>query len=81
MNLLTRLRDLSNSSHSQSWVSVEVHELKALLDVVEAVKYCDANIQTIGKGFDARNVYVVEPKQMVAIGKALVALDGETNGT
>ena len=36
--LITRLRELSDSSHSQSWVSVEIHELRALLDVVEAVE-------------------------------------------
>jgi hypothetical protein len=38
MNLLTRLRELSDSSHSQSFVSIEIWELKALLDVVEAAK-------------------------------------------
>ena len=52
--------------------------LTAMQAVVDAVKHCGANIQTIGNGFNARNVYVVEREQMDAIGKSLAALDGET---
>lgn len=70
------------SNHAAGELIVELrNHIDKLLDVCEAVKHCGARIQTIGNGFDARNVYVVEPKQMVAIGKALVALDGETNAT
>ena len=40
MNLLTRLRELSDSNYSISLVMIENRELKALLGVVEAAKEC-----------------------------------------
>jgi hypothetical protein len=41
MTTLSRLRKLANSSHSQSFVSIEIRELKALIRVaVAARKFC-----------------------------------------
>ena len=68
-SLITRLRELSDSSHSQSFVSIEIHELKALLDVVEAV-------QRLTQPSDWSNY-----DKRVALVKAIDALDEETNGT
>ena len=50
-------------------------QLAAALEVVEAVRYCGARIETIGHGFDARNVYVVDLKLMEKIGDALQKFD------
>lgn len=50
-------------------------KLAAALEVVEAVRYCGARIETIGHGFDARNVYVVDLKLMEKIGDALQKFD------
>lgn len=61
--------------------SILAKEHLALLERVEklayAVKYCAAQIQTIGDGFDAKNVYVVGINEMNRIEEALVQLDSE----
>ena len=62
-------------------VLILAKEHLALLERVEklayAVKYCAAQIQTIGDGFDAKNVYVVGINEMNRIEEALVQLDSE----
>jgi len=73
--LLTRLRELSDSSHSQSWVSVEIHELKALLDVVDAAR------DVAGGPELKRGGRLVLEAHLNALDAAIAALDGETNGT
>ena len=56
-------------------------KLAAALEVVEAVRYCGARIETIGHGFDARNVYVVDLKLMEKIGDALQKFDKASKTT
>jgi len=72
MTLLTRLRELSDSSNSQSWVSVEIHELKVLLDVVEAAKHVFKANDGIGGCVDRK------PAALGKLKENLAALDGET---
>lgn len=50
-------------------------EIFRLRKVVEAVKNCGARIQTIGEGFDAKNVWVIERREMDKIGEALRELE------
>jgi hypothetical protein len=46
MNLLDRLENLCKSSHSQSWVSVESHELLSLVAVARAAIRTDDDLRT-----------------------------------